>query len=228
MSLYFNFTNHKEFSLRIFTELRKLPFGSLPKVELELLILDALIRSIDPLETDPYSQLEKHFNLLKAELKLSQTQLKNKLLAVQLRYDIKSDKDVEFFILESIKNGNYLVENNLIVLSIFNPLLNDQAKSYFETKGIVSDTSFNKSILKISLNGFIQFLKSLDRISELKKDELELILNQAQKDGLIQITTQETKKSKIEKFESFTVIGDNIITFIEKLTPFIPSILSIF
>jgi hypothetical protein len=228
MSLYFNFTNHKEFSLRIFTELRKLPFGSLPKVELELLILDALIRSIDPLETDPYSQLEKHFNLLKAELKLSQTQLKNKLLAVQLRYDIKSDKDVEFFILESIKNGNYLVENNLIVLSIFNPLLNDQAKSYFETKGIVSDTSFNKSILKISLNGFIQFLKSLDRISELKIDELELILNQAQKDGLIQITTQETKKSKIEKFESFTVIGDNIITFIEKLTPFIPSILSIF
>lgn len=228
MSLYFNLTNHKEFSLRIFNELRKLPFGSLPKAELELLILDALIRSIDPLETDPYSQIEKHFNLLKAELKLSQTQLKNKLLAVQLRYDVKSDKDVEVFILESIKNGNYLVENNLIVLSIFNPLLNDQAKSYFETKGIVSDTSFNKSILKISLNGFIQFLKSLDRISESKKDELELILNQAQKDGLIQITTQETKKSKIEKFESFTVIGDNIITFIEKLTPFIPSILSIF
>lgn len=228
MSLYFNLTNHKEFSLRIFNELRKLPFGSLPKAELELLILDALIRSIDPLETDPYSQIEKHFNLLKVELKLSQTQLKNKLLAVQLRYDVKSDKDVEVFILESIKNGNYLVENNFIVLSIFNPLLNDQAKSYFETKGIVSDTSFNKSILKISLNGFIQFLKSLDRISESKKDELELILNQAQKDGLIQITTQETKKSKIEKFESFTVIGDNIITFIEKLTPFIPSILSIF
>ncbi|MBP6091387.1 MAG: hypothetical protein KA521_09045 [Crocinitomicaceae bacterium] len=228
MSLYFNLTNHKEFSLRIFNELRKLPFGSLPKAELELLILDALIRSIDPLETDPYSQIEKHFNLLKAELKLSQTQLKNKLLSVQLRYDVKSDKDVEVFILESIKNGNYLVENNLIVLSIFNPLLNDQAKSYFETKGIVSDTSFNKSILKISLNGFIQFLKSLDRISESKKDELELILNQAQKDGLIQITIQETKKSKIEKFESFTVIGDNIITFIEKLTPFIPSILSIF
>lgn len=228
MNLFYSLTNHKEFTLRIFNELRKLPFGSLPKTELELLILDAIIRSIEPKEKDPYSKIEKHFNLLKAELKLSQTQLKNKLLAVQLRYDIKSDKDVEVFILESIKNGNYLVENNFIVLSIFNPLLNDQAKSYFETRGILSDTSFNKSILKISLNGLIHFLKSLDRISESKKNELEQILNQAHKDGLIQITTQEIKKSNIEKFESFTVIGDNIITIIEKLTPFIPSIMSIF
>lgn len=226
MNLHKKLKDHEEFSRRIFSELQKLPFGSLPKAELELLILDALIRSIEPEAT--YSKIEKHFTFLRTELKLSQAQLKNKLLAAQLRYDVKTDKDVELFILESIMHGNYLVENNMLVLSIFNPLLNDQAKSYFETKGIVSDTSFSKSILKISLNGIIQFIKSIDKISETTKSELEKVLKQAQKDGLIEIKTQEIKRSTLEKIETYTAIGNNLLSIMEKLVSVIPTVLSLF
>ena len=148
-----------------------MPFGSLPKSELELVILDAIINSLEPINS--YSEIQKHFSFLQSRLNLSKTQLKNKILAAQLRFDSKSDEDVEKYILKSILNGNYSIEGNNITISIFDPLLNDRAKSYFEIREIISDTSFNQSILKINLNGFIQFLFQLENLSNLKKSELK-------------------------------------------------------
>ena len=87
MSLNKVIENHQAFSERILTELDKVPFGSLQKVELELVILDAIIKSLEPI--DSYSNLEKHFNHLQSLLKLTQTQLKNKILATDANIKMK-------------------------------------------------------------------------------------------------------------------------------------------
>jgi hypothetical protein len=215
--------NHQAFSERILTELDKVPFGSLQKVELELVILDAIIKSLEPI--DSYSNLERHFNYLQSKLKLTQTQLKNKVLAAQLRFDPKTDEDVENFILKSILNGNYSIDGNNVVISILNPLLNDRAKSYFEIRNIISDTSFNKSILKINLQGFVQFLYRLDNLPIEKKLELKQILENSQSEGSIKVVESNSTKSPIEKFEIVTTIGTNLSS-IEKVTPFITNLLS--
>jgi hypothetical protein len=224
MFLIAKISDHKKFTNRVFDEIQKLPFGSLPKSELELVILDALVRSIEP--NDSYSNIEKHFNELKSNLKLSQAQLRNKLLAAQLRYDSISEKDVENFILSSIQKSEYSVEGSCIVLSIFNPLLNDHAKSYFDTRSIISDTSFNKNILKINLNGFIQFLFQLDNISALQKAEIEKTLKHAKEEGLVKFLKTSPEKSRLDKIESVTAIGNNLLTIIEKVSPYITSLLS--
>jgi hypothetical protein len=216
--------NHQAFSERILTELDKVPFGSLQKVELELVILDAIIKSLEPI--DSYSNLEKHFNHLQSLLKLTQTQLKNKILAAQLRFDPKTDEDVENFILKSILDGNYSIDVNYVVISILNPLLNDRAKSYFEIRNIISDTSFNKSILKINLQGFIQFLYQLNNLPIQKKSELKQILENTQSEGLIKGIESNSTKSPIEKFEIVTTIGTNLLSVIEKIKPFITTLLS--
>ncbi len=214
--------NQKKFTERILTEIQKMPFGSLPKSELELVILDGIINSLEPVNT--YSGIQKHFNFLQKELKLSKTQLKNKILAAQLRFDSKSDEDVEKYILKSILNSNYSIEGNNITISIFDPLLNDRAKSYFETREIISDTSFNQSILKINLNGFIQFLYQLNNLSNQKKSELKKILENSKSEGLINFTETSSVKPTIEKIEILTTIGTNLLSIIEKITPFITSI----
>jgi hypothetical protein len=216
--------DQKKFTERILTEIQKMPFGSLPKSELELVILDGIINSLEPINS--YSGIQKHFNFLQRELKLSKTQLKNKILAAQLRFDSKSDEDVEKYILKSVLNSNYFIEGNNITISIFDPLLNDRAKSYFETREIISDTSFNQSILKINLNGFIQFLYQLDNLSNLKKSELKKILENYQSEGLIKFTETSSVKSTIEKIELVTTIGTNLFSIIDKITPFITSLLS--
>ena len=211
--------NHQTFSERILSEIQKMPFGSLPKIELELVILDALIRSLEPV--DSYSNIEKHFSFLQKNLKLTQTQLKNKILAAQLRFDSKSEIDVENYILASIVNEKYSIENNYIVITIFNPLINDLAKSYFETRGIILDTSFNKNLLKINLKGFIQFVFKLDRLTDSSKKELIEILNNAKVEGILNFSKDIPKKSILERIESITISSSNIITIVEKLSSFL-------
>jgi len=211
--------NHQTFSERILSEIQKMPFGSLPKIELELVILDALIRSLEPV--DSYSNIEKHFSFLQKNLKLTQTQLKNKILAAQLRFDNKSEIDVENYILASIVNEKYSIENNYIVITIFNPLINDLAKSYFETRGIILDTSFNKNLLKINLKGFIQFVFKLDRLTDSSKKELIEILNNAKVEGILNFSKDIPKKPILERIESITISSSNIITIVEKLSSFL-------
>jgi hypothetical protein len=224
MRLVDKITDYESFAKSILTEIQKFPFGVLPKTELELLILDTLIRSIEP--NEPYSNIEKHFNLLKTELKLSQTQLKNKLLAAQLRFDLKTDKDVEHFILNTIITRSFVQEGNAIVITIFDPLLNDQTKSYFEVRGIITDTSFNKSILKINLNGLVQFMYQLKDISTTKRNELTEILLLAENQGLVNVVNENSSPTTLEKVQSVSVIGSNLITILDKLSPLINSLLS--
>jgi len=204
--------------------MQKLPFGSLPKTELELLILDAIIRTIEPIES--YSKIDNHFNQLKNELKLTSAQLKNKILAAQLRFDSISEKDVENYILKSILSGKYNIDGGYIVILIFNPLLNDLAKSYFETIQIITDTSFNKSILKINLNGFLKFLFKADGINEKQKQNINELLLEAKDEGLISISTENSFDTEIDHVDKVVSIGANLLTFIEKLTPIITNIVS--
>jgi hypothetical protein len=215
MSLKQYIKNSNEFTDRILSEIEKLPFGSLPKAELELLILDGIIRSIEP--EDPYGHIEKHFNELKTILRLSQTQLKNKILAAQLRYDKITDSDVEKFILQALGNNNYIIENNFITIPIFNPLLNDQAKSYFEIKRIITDTSFNKSLLKINLNGFISFIEQLSFINHLQKKSIFEYLDRACAEGII-ISKDKDSSRIFEVISDTTSIGANLVTIIQSIT----------
>ena len=222
MDLTKKITNHEAFAAAIFNELQKLPFGSLPKTELELVILDAIIRSIQP--DDPYSNIEKHFNNLKQFLKLSQTQLKNKILAAQLRFDLKTDRDVEQFIFNTLVKKQYVIEGDYIVFSIFNPLLNDQTKSYFETRQIITDTSFNKSIVKINLNGLVKFLLNSYEINEVQKQSIHTTLYELKEEGLISFSTENSFDTTIDRIDKVMSIGTSLITIIEKLTPAITNI----
>lgn len=216
-------TNHQAFSERLLSEIQRMPFGSFPKIELELIILDAVVNSIEP--ENPYSKIEKHFGALQTGLKLTQTQLKNKILAAQLRFDNLTERDVEIFIIKSIIYKNYSIEGGYIVLSIFNPLLNDIAKSYFETRGIISDTSFSKSIIKINLSGFLRFISKLNGFTESDKTALEIILTESVKEKLIKISDEKPASSWLEKMESVTAIASNLANVIEKIAPLLNSML---
>jgi hypothetical protein len=214
--------DHKKFSEAILFQIQKMPFGSLPKSELELVILDALLRALDPI--NPYSSVEQHFDYLKRELKLSHTQLRNKIFAAQLRYDIKQDKDVEYLILHSVINENYSIEGSYLVFTIFNPLMNDLTKSYFETRNIITDASFNKSILKININGFIKFLYQCEMIEH--KDKVQFFIQESLDKGFLTSEHKTSSSSVLEKIDRITSVGANLLTFLEKLNPLLTNILS--
>lgn len=72
MENLFSKLNKEKFTTNLFIEISKLPFGSLPKVELELVILHSIIEAYGG-----YNQLNKNSLFIQRELMLSQTKFKN-------------------------------------------------------------------------------------------------------------------------------------------------------
>lgn len=152
----------------LFNELTKLPFGSLPKSELELAILHSIIES-----NGGYENLSHNSLSLQKSLKLSQTKFKNKVLEAQLRFD-KSCISPEDYLRKSILEINVdelIIEEKYFVLYISNPLLLDNIKTYFDSKQIINDTSFNKNIVKIENKGLLKILIDILNDKQIKKIE---------------------------------------------------------
>jgi hypothetical protein len=221
MSIYKKINAHQKFAESILEQIQKLPFGSLPKKELELVILHSLIISLENQNTNPYEKVNNHFSDLMIGLKLSQTQLRNKILDAQLRFDSCEEIDVENNILHSIIEGKCSIEDKYIVFSIFNPLLFELTKSYFERRNIISDTSFGKTIFKINLKGFISFIRQLPRINDVKKKEVELILENAITEGKAELKTEIKSPFSLNKLDTITSIGSNLIEIVNTIVQII-------
>lgn len=158
--------NKVKFAENILDELSKLPFGSLPKSELELIILHSIIES-----NGGYDNINKIE--FQSALKLSQTKFKNKVLESQLRFD-KPNIKVEDYLKKNIievELQNLIIEDKYLVLYVSNPLLLDNLKTYLDSKQIINDTSFNKNIVKIENKGLLKILVDLLEKKQLKKIE---------------------------------------------------------
>ena len=155
-----------KFAENILEELSKLPFGSLPKSELELILLHSIIESNGGY--DNINRIE-----FQSALKLTQTKFKNKLLEAQLRFD-KTNIKVEEYLKKNIIEKDIdelIIEDKYLILYISNPLLLDNLKTYLDSKQIINDTSFNKNIVKIENKGLLKILVDLLEKKQLKKIE---------------------------------------------------------
>jgi hypothetical protein len=182
-----NQLDKEKFITKLFNELSKLPFGSLPKSELELVILHSIIES-----KGGYGNLNKIMSSLQRDLKLSQAKFKKKVFEAQIRFD-NQGFDVSDFLREQIIEKEILdlvIEDNYLVISISNPLHLDIIKTFFDSNEILNDTSFNKNILKIQTKGLLKILMNI-----LDKNELKKIDTLFKKEGVV-------------KNNAFSLIGD--------------------
>lgn len=107
-----------KFAESILDQLSKLPFGSIPKTELELAILHSIIES-----NGGYNDLNSNSLYLQRALKLSQTKFKNKILEAQLRFDKTNTKVEDYFkncILQTSVD-ELIIEEKYLILYISNP-----------------------------------------------------------------------------------------------------------
>jgi hypothetical protein len=74
------------------------------------------------------------------------------------------------------------------------------------------------------LKGFILFINQLDSITNKQKVELGEILKDAEKEGLINLSSKRSEKLTLDNIESLTTIGNNLFDIISKLSPFLTSL----
>lgn len=197
-----------KFAESILDQLSKLPFGSIPKTELELVILHSIIES-----NGGYNDLNSNSLFLQRALKLSQTKFKNKILEAQLRFD-KTNTKVEDYLKDCILQTSVdelIIEEKYLILYISNPLLLDNIKTYFDSKQIINDTSFNKNIIKIETRGLLKILIDILNDKQLKKIEDKL----KEEQNLKNINFSLINKLRIESIFSVSIDPlESVVKFI--------------
>ena len=164
--------NVEKFVEHLFDEISKLPFGSLPKSELELAILHSIVEAYGG-----YDNLNKNMLFIQRELKLSQPKFKNKILEAQLRFDTSTIEPIEFFKEIFIKIGfsDLIFEDNYLIIYVSNPFKRDMLKTYLDSIEVLNDASFNNGILKIHSKGVLKILSKILNQNELSKLESSII-----------------------------------------------------
>jgi len=171
-------------------------FGSLPKRETEIYIMNLLLE--DGQFVNENGDID--FHEISLILKLSETKVRNLIYEVELKY--RNNHNFLEQLIELIEKQKYEVDGDKIKFSIQSPLL----KQYFEYEirklpNSISDGSFSKNIVTISKDTFEKLLKSLYKndkkinefIDKLPNDKKEVIRD---KDSLFKEFVREfVKKS---------------------------------
>lgn len=162
----------EKFTKNLFKELSKMPFGCIPKTELELIIFHSIIDS-----KGGYGSLNSQGPFIQKELKLSQNKFKNKVLEAQLRFDNDRIDVKKYFQKIFFKNkiSELVTDDNYLTLTVSNPLLLNDIKVFFDSNEIINDYSFNKSILKIDKKGLLKILNNIIDEVQLKQIEKKFV-----------------------------------------------------
>jgi len=136
-------------------------FGSLPKREIEIYIMNLLLEDGQFINENG----DIDFHEISLILKLSETKVRNLIYEVELKY--RNNHNFLEQLIELIEKQKYEVDGDKIKFSIQSPLL----KQYFEYEirklpNSISDGSFSKNIVTISKETFEKLLKSLYKDDE--------------------------------------------------------------
>ena len=192
-------------------------FGSLPKREIEIYIMNLLLEDGQFINENG----DIDFHEISLILKLSETKVRNLIYEVELKY--RNNHNFLEQLIELIEKQKYEVDGDKIKFSIQSPLL----KQYFEYEirklpNSISDGSFSKNIVTISKETFEKLLKSLYKddekinkfIDKLPDDKKKIIKD---KDSLFKEFVREFIKRSGSRSADLIFDFINLVQFLKEL-----------
>lgn len=141
-------------------------FGARSKSEIDLLVFSCLIAAgaIDPaLPT---------YDIARA-LNITPSRVRGLLLNWQLR-NIARDSDFRPAIVAALGKTRFSSDGTLISFGIESPLLKEEIAARLRSKGVFSDASFSKDIVRMPVDAFVEFLDEI--VDENTKDAVRQTL----------------------------------------------------
>ena len=138
--------------LQLLTAYTQPAFGALPKREIDLIFFDAILKLlIVPQNPTVYD--------IARSLKVTRTKARS------LFYDYESRvldrENLHARAIDVLKSPILQKQGNLFVLEIDNPVVSDYLQNIFRQEGHASDGSFSPSLVKISLNAFVNVTQKM-------------------------------------------------------------------
>jgi hypothetical protein len=128
-------------------------FGARSKSEIDLLVFTCLIEAnaIDP--EMPVYDIARTLNITPARAR-------NLILNWQLR-TTPQQGDLRQAIAAALKKTRFSKDGTLLTFGVENPLLKEEITARLKKKGIFSDASFSKELVKLPVEAFVEFLDDI-------------------------------------------------------------------
>jgi hypothetical protein len=128
-------------------------FGACSKSEINLLVFTCLIeaKAIDP--DAPVYDLARALNITPARAR-------NLILNWQLR-STAVQADLRRNIVDALRKTRFSKDGTLLTFGIENPLLKEEIAARLRRKGIFSDASFSRELVKLPVDAFVEFLDEI-------------------------------------------------------------------
>lgn len=126
-------------------------FGALPKLEVELIILESLVQ-LGAISPGPQS-----YELV-SKLKVTRAKARKLIYERELRRSSKEDLDarVKELLLEPLVDR----KGDQFILEVDNPLLSDHLRDTIQRLGYITDGSFSPSLVKLSIKAFAALIEN--------------------------------------------------------------------
>jgi len=128
-------------------------FGALSKSEIDLLVVKCLIdaKAIDP--DAPIYDIARALNITPARVRTL-------LLNWQLR-STPPGGDLHGAIVAALKKTRFGKDGTLLTFGVESPLLKEEITARLKRKGIFTDASFSKELVKLPVGAFVEFLDDI-------------------------------------------------------------------
>ena len=134
-------------------------FGSLPKREIDLLMFGLL------LEVGVVSKESSMFELMK-DLRITRAKAQSLVYDLQVRSGERTPDDLDKETKATLGKAKVSKDGGYFVVEIEDPLLQGHIRERVRKLGHVSDTSFNSSIIRLSLAAFSELASVLLNVDE--------------------------------------------------------------
>lgn len=128
-------------------------FGAQSKSEIDLLVFTCLIQAnaIDP--EAPIYEIARALNIMPARAR-------GLILNWQLRTTPR-DSDLRPAIVEALKKTRFTKDGTVLTFGVESPLLKEEINARLKRRGVFSDASFSKELIRLPVEAFVEFLDEI-------------------------------------------------------------------
>jgi hypothetical protein len=128
-------------------------FGALSKSEIDLLVFKCLIeaKAIDP--NGPIYDIARALNI-------TPTRVRSLILNWQLR-SMSAQSNLKDSIVKALKLTRFSKDGTLLTFGVESPLLKEDITARLKRRGVFTDASFSKELVRLPVDAFVEFIDDL-------------------------------------------------------------------
>jgi hypothetical protein len=146
-------------------------FGARSKSEIDLLVFTALVHA-GAIDADaPIYDIARSFNL-------TTTRTRSLVLNWQLR-SAQLAENLDGRLIKSMQKTRFSKDGSFLTFGVESPLLREEIEARLKRNGVFADASFQKDIVRMSVEAFVEFLDEL-LPDDVKEDVRKLLIKDKQ------------------------------------------------